>query len=158
MLAVGSALLVSHAPSFSSLFTPFTSFFPLSFTVFCYHFFPPVLYLSSLTNQPFSFLFNWHFVHLLSSIFLIFLLYCSSSLFVLSDTNIILQLYRDWSTSSYIYARMRCLIDFHSVLLITTLLHFEERIQIASVIFVSWLFLLYSFHIPWKDNRTVTRK
>lgn len=62
MLAVGSALLVSHAPSSSSLLTPFassssSSFFPsffpfsLSFTAFCYHFLPP----DALAHPPFLF-------------------------------------------------------------------------------------------------------
>lgn len=63
MLVVGSALLVSHAPSPSPLLTPFASFPPpltppLSFTAFCYHFLLLPLRFHTHTNQPLSFLLN----------------------------------------------------------------------------------------------------
>lgn len=92
MLAVGSALLVSHAPSSSSLLTPFTSFLPLSFNAFCYHFFLPVFYLLSLSLLrhgyfPLSFLSNRYFVHLLCTsvpIFSFFIVLSSYPFFLIS--------------------------------------------------------------------------
>lgn len=89
---MGSALLVSHAPSSSSLLTPFTSFLPLSFNAFCYHFFLPVFYLLSLSLLrhryfPLSFLSNRYFVHLLCTsvpIFSFFIVLSSYPFFLIS--------------------------------------------------------------------------
>lgn len=146
MLAVGSALLVSHAPSFSSLFTPlhlFSLCLSPSFAIISF-------YLSSLsrTNQPpfFSFQLILHSLHSLT--FLRFSYFPSLLFFlfigVLSNTNIISRWnYIEIYPCLVIFTHV-CVVWLTSVLLITTLLRFEERIQITFVIFVSWLFLLYS--------------
>lgn len=89
---MGSALLVSHAPPSSSLLTPFTSFLPLSFNAFCYHFLLPVFYLLSLPlfrhrYYPLSFLSNRYFVHLLCTsvpIFPFFIIFSSYPFFLIS--------------------------------------------------------------------------